>query len=159
MIIPPPPTRNSYDLNEIHLQKLRLLTGVCSREAWLAEMTRKLVDYRAVLHVDQLNVGSYVRYIKIAGGSDGDGVLVVGGILVGVFEVGGAEGGGGGAVDYYVQLKSVGLQKRVWNASFRDCVFFQKFSWKINDKIVIDSLRFLKQEEEERAGGFARQLS
>ena len=148
------PARKSYDLEEIHRQKLQVLTGVCSREDWLIETSRKLVDYRAVLHIDHLNIGSYVRYIKLAGGdNDASEKLMVGGILVGVFEsanrgygedgedVGG--GGSSGGDKYHVQLKSVGMPNRVWNASFGDCVFFQKFARSKTDQIVFDSLKFI----------------
>jgi hypothetical protein len=101
--------------SEIKKQKNDILQKLGVKGKTLVELHKKLKDYRYVEEIEELNYGSFVRWINISDPTDV--YITIGGIVCDMT-----------ATDNGIQIKCKNFYNRFFNFNFNKNLVFQKLS-------------------------------
>lgn len=101
--------------SEIKKQKNDILQKLGVKGKSLVELHKKLKDYRYVEEIEELNYGSFVRWINISDPTDV--YITIGGIVCDMI-----------ATDNGIQIKCKNFYNRFFNFNFNKNLVFQKLS-------------------------------
>ena len=101
--------------SEIKKQKNDILQKLGVKGKSLVELHKKLKDYRYVEEIEELNYGSFVRWINISDPTDV--YITIGGIVCDMT-----------ATDNGIQIKCKNFYNRFFNFNFNKNLVFQKLS-------------------------------